>query len=115
MAIAFGIAISGIFNGLMPGIIIFCLGLFFIYLMVVQSNGWNVLMGILLMIYSIYMSLAFLSDMVKLDEFRSTRSIGFLIGGAVFISLNFLMSGKLIYRALDKTFFKNRSSAPHAA
>jgi hypothetical protein len=74
----------------------------FVYQLFKEKKGLNLLLGILMMCWSILILLAYISDAMKINMLDSSKTISFIIGGGVLVMLNFFMSFKLILKALKQ-------------
>jgi hypothetical protein len=112
----FGVAFPGIFSGHLVSTILFFFCLPFIYQVFKEKKGLNLLLGVLMLLCSIFMGLAYLSDAVKIKDPGAPRAMEFLIGGGLFTILNFLMSVSLIIKASKgNSLREQRAVAPLAA
>lgn len=107
----FWIGTAGLINGSISGIPVLFFCLTFSYLMFREKKGQNLLAGIFTLCWSFLMLLAYLSDAVKIDNFYTFDTIAFLSVGGILVVLNFLMSVRLIIKALDPNFSKAQTSA----
>ena len=90
----------------MGGMVVLLLSVAFIYQLVREDKDLNILLGFLTVTWSLWMSLAVLSDAFKIEDFGSIRALRFMITGGLFIASNFLLSAKLFKNAVHRASVK---------
>lgn len=110
IAIWFWVALEGVLKGQLQSFYMFALCLPFAYQIAKEKKGLNLLLGILMLCWSVLMLLAYFSDLAKINEIGSQRTMRFVIGGGLLVILNFVMTINLISKAVDKSPLKSQNS-----
>ena len=101
--VGFIIAIPNMLRGIPNSYIVLVLCLPFVYQIFKERKDLNILLGILMMMWSLWMSLAFLSDAIKIQSLYSTKAILVFAEGGLFTALNIWMSARLFTLAVHNS------------
>ena len=85
------IAFEGMLNGSMKSALVLMVCIPFLYQLKFESRALNIVLGMVLLIWSIWMTLAYIFDIAKITTIDN-RSLFFILGGGVLVLLNFLAS-----------------------
>jgi len=85
------IAFEGMLNGTLKSALVLVVCIPFVYQMKFESRALNIILGIVLLIWSVWMTLAYISDAAKITTINN-RSLIFIFGGGALILFNFLAS-----------------------
>lgn len=96
------IALSGILNEHPESALILCISFTFLYPMLQFKKGYNLLLGIITLCWSILILFAFLSDATGINDIKASKELTFLAGGITIVFLNLLMSVKIILNSIDR-------------
>jgi hypothetical protein len=94
--------LAAINGGITPGTMLILLpAVPFVAQLLFSFKGLDLVLGLLTFLISLYLTLAYLSDLAKITT-MNTRAINFIAGGAIFVVLNFVMSVRLFRNYIMK-------------
>lgn len=74
----------------------------FLYQLKFENRSLNIILGILLLIWSFWITLAYIFDVAQISTLDN-RSLSFIIGGGILVLLNFLASISILHKVKADT------------